>query len=59
MLLEGLLEETNGLQVHKFDFQSEEVICHRDVKALFELKLIINDAFGTQGPWLYTHSHKY
>ena len=59
MLFESLLKEANGLQIHQFDLQGEKVICHRDVKTLFGLKLIINYAFSTQSPWLYTHTHEY
>ena len=59
MLLESLFKESDRLKIDQFDLQSKKVICYRDVKALFELKLVIDDAFSTQRPWLYTQTHEY
>ena len=59
MLFESLFEESDRLKIDQFNLQSKKVVCDRDVKALFELKLVIDDAFGAQRPWLHTQAHEY
>ena len=59
MLFEGLFKESDRLQIHQLDLESKKVVSHRDVEALFELKFIVDDALGTQSPWLYTQTHEY